>query len=369
MLNSQQFIGNKFVNSIGSLLFGIIVFIGAFVVLYIGETRMDYSNVAQKAVEVAQADEQTDFVYLTGSLSTGQMLGDELYLKRGDYIAVDRIVEMYAWSEESETTENDITTYNYVSGWTENPQDSSSFDSSVFYENPEMKIKSERFLAESVTIGDYLIDMEKVRLPAFIEFKINESNITLGNYETLDTLDGKTYIYDGYATLAEPEIGSIRVSYNVIPAGKKVTLFGKTQGKEFVKHTGEKEKELYRMFYGTKDDAAEILKGEYNTWGWIYKIIGFFAMWLGLGMILKPLSVTMEIIPVLGGLGKSALGIISFIAALILTFVTSFVLGVLNSPVGIILIILPVILIGMYVNSMRSAKQHTKGPGTPPTAL
>ena len=342
MLNSQQSIGNRLVNSIGSLLLGVLVFIGSFVLLYMGEMRTDYSPVAKNAVEITEAKQDGDFVYLTGDLKAQQMLSDGLYLKQGDYIAVERIVEMYAWSEDSDTTSNDMTIYSYTPEWTESPQDSSSFDSEFGHENPEMKIRSERFQAKNVSVGDYLVDMGKVRLPAYEELKIDETKVALGNYETLDSLDGKTYIYDGYATVAEPEIGSIKISYNVIPVGKEVTVFGKADGKEFSYHTGENEKELYRMFYGTQDEALESLKGEYNMWGWIYKIIGFLVMWLGLAMILKPI-----------------IGVITFVAALLLTLLTSFILGVLHSWVGIIILIIVVIGVGVFVNSMRSAKPQS----------
>jgi hypothetical protein len=289
-------------------------------------------------------------------------LGDDLYLKQGDFVAVERIVEMYAWNEESETTSNDMTIYNYTEEWTENPENSSAFDSEVGHENPEMAVKSEIFKSDTSMIGEYSINMNKVRLPAFEELKIDQNKVTLGNYETLDALDGKTYIYDGYGTLAEPEIGSIRISYNVIPSGKKVTVFGKVDGKEFTYHSGEKEKELYRMFYGTKDDAMGELKGEYNMWGWIYKVLGFLVMWLGLSMILSPLSTVMEIIPIIGGMGKSAIGVVTFVAAIILTFITSFILSVLHSIVGVILLILVVIAIGFFVNNMKQAKPQSTGP-------
>ena len=359
----QQFIGNRIVGSIGSLLIGILVFIGSFVLLYIGEMRTDYSDIAGKAVEISSAKEG-DFVYLTGEIKSTNPLGDEVYLKNGDYIAVERIVEMYSWQEESETTSNDMTIYNYSREWTENPEDSSSFDSEVGHENPEMAVKSERFHTDKATIGEYSVNMDKVRFPAYEELKIDENNVDLGNYETLEILDGKTYIYDGFASIAEPEIGSIRISYNVIPSGKKVTVFGKVEGKEFTYHSGEKEKEVYRMFYGTKDDALGVLKGEYSMWGWIYKILGFLVMWIGLSMILSPLSTVMEVVPIIGGMGKSALGAVAFVAAILLTIVTSFILSVLHSIVGVVMVIIIVIAIGFFVNNMKQAKPSSS-PSNP----
>jgi hypothetical protein len=354
----QQFIGNRIVGSIGSLLIGVLVFIGSFVLLYVGEMRTDYSDIAKKAASISSAKEG-DFVYLTGEIKSQKPLGDGLYLKESDYIAVERIVEMYAWTEDSDTTSNDMTIYNYTQEWTQDPQNSSSFDTEFGHENPSMVNKSERFHTDKAMIGEYIVDMDKVRLPSYEELKIDQNKVRLGNYETLDTLDGKTYIYDGYGTLAEPETGSIRISYNIIPSGKKMTVFGKVEGKEFSYHSGEKEKELYRMFYGTKDDALGELKGEYSMWGWIYKILGFIIMWIGLSMILSPLTTVLEVVPIIGGMGKSALGILTFIVAVLLTLLTSFILSVLHSPVGLIMIVLIVFAIGYFVNNMKQSKPST----------
>ena len=90
----QQFIGNRIVGSIGSLLIGVLVFIGSFVLLYMGEMRTDYSDIANKAAEVSSAKQEGDFVYLTGEIKSLQPLTDGLYLKQGDFIAVERIVEI-----------------------------------------------------------------------------------------------------------------------------------------------------------------------------------------------------------------------------------------------------------------------------------
>jgi len=276
----------KKAGSVGTLVFGVIFIIGAIVLFYLGSNRTDYSAIAEKAVDLSQSTSADDFVYSTGQIKSTEPMGDDLYFKNGDYLAIDRIAEMYAWQEDSETTSNDMTIYDYTKEWTESPEDSSSFDQDV-YENPEMKVKSGQFRAGKGIINDYSVNIGKIRLPGLETVKLDENNVTLGNYETIEIFDGKTYIYDGYATISEPEIGSLRISYNVLPSGKTVTVFGKADGKEVIAHTGEKEKDLFRMFYGTKDDAVKVLKDEYNLWGWIFKILAGIAALGGLGSFAK----------------------------------------------------------------------------------
>ncbi len=114
-----------------------------------------------------------------------------------------------------------------------------------------------------------------------------------------------------------------------------------------------KTRQNFRIFKGSKGDAQAVLRGEYNTSGWFGKIGSFLLMWLGLGLILKPLSVVMELIPVVGKLGKSALGIISFTVALILTIVASFVFSIIQSWVGLAVIAAIVIGVVMYLDAKK----------------
>ena len=350
--------GDRLVGSIGLLLIGILVFLGSFVVLYKTEGRTDLSAIAEKAINVEKAVENGNedaYVYVTGELEVLQYLSDDLYINQGDYAVMDRKSEMFAWVEEKHTDDNDETYYTYETKWVEDVPNSNKFHDQRRHENPSKAYPSERFFASDVTVGGYNIDIKKVGLPSLEPLKLNEEIVDIYGYEKIDSDGENYYVFDGYGTLQDPEVGDMRYSYFVLPAGEKVTVFGKLDGDSLVSHDGEQEKKTYRIFKGTKSDAKEVLKGEYNAIGWIGKIASFFLMWIGLMLILKPLTVALEIIPVLGKLGQSALGIITFVVALILTFVASFIFSVVQSTIGLIVIAAVVIAIGIYVNTMKQA--------------
>jgi hypothetical protein len=174
-------------------------------------------------------------------------------------------------------------------------------------------------------------------------------------YGTIKIVSDKdnSYVYDGRGSLAGPQIGDLRYSYSVLPTGKKATVFGKLSDGMIEAHHSENEGRLYRIFKGSNGDANAVLRGEYSSSGWFGKIGSFLLMWLGLAMILKPLSVVMELIPVIGKLGKSVLGVITFTVALILTIVASFVFSVIQSWIGLAIIAVIAIGVGLYLNAKK----------------
>lgn len=117
------------------------VLIGSFFLFYplqyfINEGRENLAKYARQASEFNQSDTYTeeDLVFIVGNL-TATTYAQDYYLKEGDYIVIERIVEMYACIEHEyqETIENiggsseTIYTYSYTTGWTQNPQKAATF--------------------------------------------------------------------------------------------------------------------------------------------------------------------------------------------------------------------------------------------------
>ncbi|MGD0577268.1 MAG: TMEM43 family protein, partial [Candidatus Staskawiczbacteria bacterium] len=148
--------GSKIVNSISGVIFGLLLFVGSFVVLYLNEGRVDLSSIAKTAVEISSATVNADsslngkLVSATGIVSSTGNIGDNLFLNPGNYIAVERKVEMYSWVETKNTTTHNntggssttSTTYSYKKDWEENPADSSTFNYPDGHQNPGKSLDS-----------------------------------------------------------------------------------------------------------------------------------------------------------------------------------------------------------------------------------
>src|SRR3954449_5626087 len=94
---------SNILNSFVGVLFGIILFVVAFPVLWFNEGRTNMATVAKASVLVdgASVSAQTEGkqVAVAGTLVSEELLGDTPYLAPGAYIQLNRKVEMYAWVE------------------------------------------------------------------------------------------------------------------------------------------------------------------------------------------------------------------------------------------------------------------------------
>lgn len=342
MAKTQSF-GDKLIGSIGGMVVGILIFLVSFVVLFNTEGRTDYSIVAEKSA-LAGKNGGNDFVYVTGELQTGTQISDE-YLNKGDYVALKRNVEMFSWIEKVETDDNDVKYYKYETGWVSEPANSMDFNEKREHENYILEIENTTIYSDKAFVGDYQVDPNKVRLPAYENLPLDKDMVNLDSYSVLFD----DYLFRGYGTLQEPEVGDVRISYSVVKPGQKATVFGRPDDIILEAHHGENEKGLYRIFWGTKDDAISVLRNEYNASGWTWRIIGFFVMWMGLLLIFKPLTVAFEALPLISKLGKSAVSAVTFLAALILTTVTTLISMVLHNPFGVALIIIAIVAGGYFL--------------------
>jgi hypothetical protein len=239
--------------------------------------------------------------------------------------------------------------------------DSEEFKEPRGHENPPKPVKSDRFKVDEASVGIYKVDMDTIGLPATTPLKLTEDNVTLDGYQEIISDDDFDYVFDGYGSYDKPEIGDIRVRYSVLSPMDEVTVFGRAADEKLGPHHGEAEKKLYRVFKGTKEDAMSALQGEYRAAGWFGRIGVFILMWIGLMMILSPISTSLEIVPFLSDIGKGALTFIAFVIALVLTIVATFVFAILHNTVGLIIVIVIAGAIGFYLYtkppSAKSAKK------------
>ncbi|MGB0563290.1 MAG: TMEM43 family protein [Spirulinaceae cyanobacterium] len=334
-------IGQSFVG----VLLGLLLFFAAFMVLYLNEGRTDFGKVAQSAVEVsldgAAANAQGELVSATGAVTTSETLGDDEFLTPDTYLAFWREVEMYAWEErtESETARNTggsettETTYIYRQVWTSSPEDSSSFEVSEGHENPELLIADQYGAATQMQIGAYQLLGDRLTLPQPDEpLDLTPESIEVSEEVTLEA----AYLFQGVGTLEEPEIGDLRIQYYALPSGTELTVFGRLMDGVIRPHLTRRQDTFYRALVGTRAEAIAQLKGEYKTALWIFRVVGFFMLWIGLMLISGPLAVFLDFLPFVGDIFRSVSGVASFFAAFLIWSVTVMISILLHNIVAMI---------------------------------
>lgn len=351
VVNQPGFISRLFSSIIG-VFFGFLFILGAVVLLYWNDGRYDISNLARTAVpaSVTQANPALEgkLVSVTGTLVTQESVGDGLYLKSGNYLAVHRVVEMYAWTEHSqtETTKNSsgqdvrTTTYTYEQDWTDSPHSSGDFKQPSGHANPSMAVKSGDFKVRSATIGAYSLDLTNVSVPGQAPLNLSADNTTLPAGATL--ADGQT-IYVGTTSPSAPQVGDLRIHYQVVPSGATVTVFGTPRGATLLRYVDSGGHALYGVYAGTADDAVREMHGSYVTTAWIFRIVGFLIMWLGMHMLFGPILTLFGVVPILGEVAGALVGVVTFVAALTLTIITVIISLILHSIIALVLVVLLVV--------------------------
>ncbi|EKD63419.1 MAG: hypothetical protein ACD_51C00280G0002 [uncultured bacterium] len=360
--------GSRIMKSIVGVLLGIALFIGSFAVLYWNEGRADLSKIAVTATDIsvdATVAVDGSLVSVSDVLSSTETLGDN-YLVAGSYIAVGRIVEMYSWDQETDSSSNTnvggsettTTTYNYKNIWTEYPADSTSFEYSADHYNPAKAIESVEKRVTSATVGQYSVDIANVVLPEFSAVTLTDQNIVLPQVSDMTAKLSGGYIYVGKGTPEVPQVGDLRIKYEVLNTGGNVTVFGKLSGGAIASYMDEDGNTLFRIFNATREDAIVILHAEYVTSLWLLRALGFVMMWFGLMLIFAPLSTVLDVLPFLGGVSRFIIGAITFVVSVVFAGVTILVSMVVHSVIALVVVavlaIASVVLIGKKVASKKS---------------
>lgn len=389
-LPNQGFL-EKIVGSIKGILIGIILFVVSIGMLYWNEGRVDLSNVSQSAIEInameqAPADAEGQLVSASGTLTASDQIGD-LFLQPGDYVSISRNVEMYSWSESTASStktetgyvdEEDGATepeYTYKKVWTSSPTDSKKFQFPTEHYNPPIALESSNLKASSAKVGNLELNLTNLQLPSSSAIALSDSNTILDNglltedeeffgeafYETVADVPvekvNSEYLFKGIGTFQSPEVGDIRISYSVVPANQQVTVFGQLSGNSISTYIGPKNSKLYRAFSGTHDESLSQMTTEHTQSTWGLRILGFILMWIGLSMLLGPISAVLDFVPLVGDLSRGVIGIATFIVAAVLSTIVIWISMILQN---ILLLILAVAaIIGVILIVLRS-KGHKK---------
>lgn len=332
-------------NSILGIFLGIVLFLASFAVLYWNEGRVDLSKVAATSTEIVATGTSSanvgEFVSVTGNLNSSETIGDLPYLTAGNYIALRRNTEMFAWVEHSKTetkkntggSETKTTTYTYEKEWTANPSDSSTFQKSEGHSNPTQTIENKSVAVNAATVGEFKLDMAALSYPTGTPVTLSAETVTP---EYQGQQSGQ-YLFIGQGSLETPAVGDMRLSYTSLPSNIETTVFGEVGAAQNLVPHKTQGISLYRLLTGNRESAIAALATEHKVTTWILRFVGFVMMWIGLSMIAEPLSVVLDVIPFIGGLSRSASGFVAFIMAAVLSSATILISIILHSPIMIFL--------------------------------
>jgi hypothetical protein len=359
---------SRIMGSFVGVLFGIGLFIGSFFVLWNNEGRTDLSTIADDSVAISAASvdpaNEGKLVAASGVLAASEPLGDPDYLRPGDYLTLEREVEMYSWIERTSSTsetnlggsETTTTEYTYEMGWTSNPANSSNFEVPQGHENPALNIEEASFTAPSATVGAFSVNLDSLSLPSSRDVAL--SNDMLSNGVRGQVNSNFLYLRNGSANT--PRVGDVRISFSGVPSGQNVTTFAKQEGSALVPFM-RGDDQLYLAHAGDRQSGIDALHSSYQTTGWIFRIVGFFMMWIGMGLVSGPLSTFLDVVPIFGKVSRNLIGFITFGLSLVLTIITVVIAMIMHNIIALLILLAIIIAVGVFLY------QRTKNapPATP----
>ncbi|MHB8810942.1 MAG: TMEM43 family protein [Desulfobulbaceae bacterium] len=381
-VTSQSWFG-RIGNAFKGILVGLILVAIAFALLFWNEGRAvkRYKTlqegggaVISVAADTVDPGNQGKLVHLTGKALSNETLTDPEFGVASQAIKLKRVAEMYQWREESKSEEKKklgggtetITTYTYSKVWAKDLINSGGFKVPEGHQNPgQMPYPSREQVAATVTVGAFTLSGSLVG-------QMNSyTPLTLGSDYTLPpgmvmegTVSGGT-IYLGGDPEA-PRIGSTRVSFQEVRP-MDISLVARQVNATFEPYQAKAGGTIELLEPGTHTAEAMFQQAQKSNTilTWALRGGGLFLMFIGLQLILGPLSVFADVVPLFGSIVGAGTGLIAGLLAAILSFCTIAVAWIVYRPfIGIILLVIAGGLGFLALSRMRKA--HAAAPAAPP---
>jgi hypothetical protein len=364
--------GSRIMSSFVGVLFGIILFLGSFFLVWWNEgnsirTENDLKKGNKDIISVKSDTplpaNENKLVHLSGKVETADTLIDDEFGIATNAIALSRKVLIYQWVESTtERTEKElggsekvITEYNYTKKWVYEPTNSSGFKIEEGHVNKcDFPYRDTITMAQNVKVGSFDLTAPLLQQIDKFEDYIIDSNF----YNKTFTISSNT-IYLGSGKINDdPEIGDMKILFQVAYAPEMVSIIAQQLKGTLSPYIGENGTKIVKLAYGTvsADNMIKVALKENSTQTWALRGLGFMLCFIGLTLILKPLSVVMDVLPILGSIANIGTGILSFILGLILILTTISIAWLYYRP--ILSISLFVVIVPLFIYLYRRGKKR-----------
>lgn len=339
------------------VVFGLLLFFAAFPLLFWNEgravdTAKSLEEGAASVIDVPSAPldpaHAGKLVHTTGLATTSETLLDPQFGVAAQALKLNRKVEMYQWQETSSShTEKNlggdtetVTTYSYDKVWSDAVLDASGYKKNHEHQNPTQKAyPSVEWVAQQISLGDFTLSR------SLVERISDQEALRVDDEKSLPkALRGRVRSYAGgfYAgkDANAPEIGDLRITFSEVKP-TQVSVVAQQTGNTFQPYATQNGETIELLQTGVHG-AVEMFQqaqAENALLTWILRGVGLLMMFIGLSMLLGPLSVIADVIPLLGDVAEMGIGLVAFLLAVPFTLVTIGVAWLYYRPwLGVILL-------------------------------
>lgn len=365
------------------IIFGFILFLGAFPLLFWNEGRAvkTYKTlkegggaVISVASDMVEPANNGKLIHLSDRAFTEEVLTDPVFGVAENALRLRRKVEMYQWQESSKSetqkklgggTET-VTTYSYSKTWSDNVIRSSGFKKSGGHENPgAMPYNSEEQTAQRVTLGAFQLSASQVqRINQFQSLAVSE------DAPLSEGMSGRVQHWSGGFYLGEdpssPQVGDARIHFEFVPP-VQVSMVAQQEGSRLKPYHAQAGGDIELLQVGQHSAEAMFQKAQTDNkiLTWALRAVGFILMMIGLSLIFKVFSVLADVIPFLGNIVEAGTGFIAFLLAAVLSLITIAIAWIVFRPLLAIILLVAavglVVLIGGKVRAGKARRASTVG--------
>ncbi|MDG2126138.1 MAG: TMEM43 family protein, partial [Verrucomicrobiales bacterium] len=362
--------GNGKNSLMGGILFGGGLFFGSFVLLWWNEGNAvaqfrTIDDLEANTVEVSDTEIDSALhgmpVYLSAGADTEVELKDEVFDVSQVALRLRRIAEMYQWEEdEDRDSDTDRVTYSYDRVWSQKRIDSGGFNDKSKKNPGSMPYRTENWIPGLVTLGA-VRTLPKFLIEDLDEFEALDVEGAEPEIEGLKRNGGGFYLGGNPGS---PEIGDVRISFKVVLPGV-VSLIAAQRMEGFERWKSPRtEREIHKIMHGfqTKEAIIQKLVNEARLQMWLIRGGGFLAMFIGLLVLTRPITMLARWIPLLGSMVQSGVAVVAFLVAGILSLTTVVVAWIAHRPmVGGVLLVVVAGLVYLLVVRVRKGKREEVG--------
>jgi hypothetical protein len=136
-------------------------------------------------------------------------------------------------------------------------------------------------------------------------------------------LKSRAQVFDKWCYLGNPlapGIGDLRVQFVLIPPGQ-VSIVARQVQSTFEPYEAKSGKtvELIEPGARSRESLFAEAKSENMMIAWVLRAVGTLGVFLGIFLIMRPVSVVLDVIPILGNIAEFGMGLAAFVTALALS--------------------------------------------------
>jgi hypothetical protein len=302
-------------------------------------------------------------VHFTGRAVTATGVKDDVFGISEPALKLDRTVEMYQWKEEKDTKTTEkmggssetTTTYRYTKAWEDEALDSASFQHPGGHENPAQLLYPNKLTtAQPITLGAYeLPDSIVAGIGGWEDFPAPALETLPGPVRGKAKVSGE-HLFFG-ADPGAPAIGDHRVSFRIVRP-HDVSIVAAQVGNSLDAYHS-KHGDVLLIQDGVHDAASmfRMAQDQNKMVTWLLRLLFFVLMALGLVLLLNPLKVLADVIPLIGSVVGAGTGLIAFVIAGALSCATIALAWLAFRPlIGVPLLL---VTVGLFVFAGRRMGQ------------